>query len=93
MRRDGGSRILNLGNGNGFSNREIIHAVEKASGRKLEPREGERRAGDPAVLVAGSEKAARELGWKPRFPSVDAMVETAWRWHSAHPYGYSGKPG
>jgi len=89
MREKGGARTYNLGNGSGFSNRQIIGTVEKVTGRTLEVTEGPRRPGDPAILVAGSEKIIRELGWKPEYPSLEAIVETAWRWHSAHPHGYA----
>ena len=89
MREQGGSRIYNLGNGSGFSNRQIIDAVERVTGKKLTFREGPRRPGDPAVLVASSEKIIRELGWKPEHASLEDIVATAWKWHRAHPHGYA----
>ena len=85
------SRIYNLGNGNGFSNRQIIDTVERVSGRKLEVEEAARRAGDPAALVAGSERIKSELGWKPRLHDLGTIVETAWKWHTSHPDGFGGK--
>ncbi len=88
---DGGpSAIFNLGNGSGFSVREVIESVKRISGREFEVVERPRRPGDPPELVASSERIARQLGWKPSFPRLDSIVETAWRWHSLHPGGYSG---
>lgn len=72
---------FNLGNGNGFSVREVIETVRRVTGRDFPVLEQERRPGDSPVLVASSEKAIRELGWKPRLDSLDEIVETAWRWH------------
>jgi UDP-glucose 4-epimerase len=83
------SRIYNLGNGNGFSNREIIKTVERVTGKKLKMVEESRRPGDPATLVAGSQRIKDELGWKPEYDSLDTIIETAWRWHTSHPTGYS----
>lgn len=78
----------NLGIGRGYSVREVIAAVESVTGKKVPVKEGPRRAGDPPVLVASSDKIQRELGWKPRFNDIKAIVETAWNWHKAHPKGY-----
>jgi UDP-arabinose 4-epimerase len=75
---------LNLGTGRGHSVREVIRAVEKASGRKVPTREMGRRAGDPPVLVADAHKAAEVLGWKPRYPELEAIVGDACRWHQRH---------
>lgn len=72
------SSTYNLGNGEGFSVREVIHAVEKVTGRKLNVIEGPRRPGDPPYLVADAQKALRELGWKPQYPTLEAMIEHAW---------------
>jgi UDP-glucose-4-epimerase GalE len=85
----GASGAYNLGNGTGMSVRQIIDAVRRATGRDVPHRVGARRDGDPARLVASNEKARRELGWEPRFGAVDAIVETAWQWHAAHPRGYA----
>jgi len=79
---------FNLGNGAGYSVREVIVAAERITGRRIPTRQGPRRAGDPPTLVASSEKIIRDLGWKPRFPELDRIVETAWRWHQSHPDGY-----
>lgn len=78
----------NLGIGRGYSVREVIAAVEAVTGKKVPIKEGPRRAGDPPVLVASSDKIQKELGWKPRYTDIKAIVETAWNWHKAHPKGY-----
>ncbi len=78
----------NLGIGHGYSVREVIRTVEEVTGKKVPVKEGPRRAGDPPVLIASSEKIQRELGWKPRYTDLRAIVETAWRWHQSHPKGY-----
>jgi UDP-glucose 4-epimerase len=83
---DGGpSRIYNLGNSRGFSVREVIDIAKSVTGRPIEVREDVRRPGDPAVLIADSEKIRAELGWKPRYENLRSIVETAWRWHSQSP--------
>jgi len=84
----GKGRVYNLGNGAGYSVREVIETARRVTGHRLPVKEGPRRAGDPPTLVASSEKIMRELGWKPRFPDLQAIVETAWRWHQSHPNGY-----
>jgi UDP-glucose 4-epimerase len=80
----------NLGTGGGTSVREVIAACERSTGKAIAVVEKPRRPGDPARLIAASEKAQRELGWKPRFQHIDAIVDSAWRWHVAHPAGYGG---
>jgi len=82
------SERLNLGNGEGFSVLDVIKAVEKVTGKDIPYKVGERRKGDPAVLVASAEKAAKVLGWEPIYRSLEEIVETAWRWHREHPNGY-----
>jgi UDP-glucose 4-epimerase len=88
---DGAGLHYNLGTGGGYSNREVIKTVEEVTGRTIAVREGPRRAGDPPVLVASSEKIRRELGWRPRYPELGGIVETAWRWHKSHPNGYGDR--
>jgi len=88
---DEGSRTYNLGNGNGYSIMEVIRTAEEVTGKQIAYEFGPRRPGDPAVLVAGSEKIKRELGWKPRFGALRDIVSTAWEWHRAHPNGYDSK--
>jgi UDP-glucose-4-epimerase GalE len=79
----------NLGTGRGHSVREVIDVVEKVTGKPVPRIEGPRRAGDPPALVASASLIERELGWKPRHEELETIVETAWRWHRAHPGGYA----
>ena len=92
LKERGNSGVYNLGNGNGYSVREVIETVRKVTGKKVASFEAPRRPGDPARLVASSEKISRELGWKPGYPSLETIVETAWQWHRNHPVGYGDKP-
>jgi UDP-glucose 4-epimerase len=85
----GYSGVLNLGNGRGFSVLEIIRAARKVTGLEVAYRIGERRPGDPAVLVASSEKAEVVLGWKRFHPSIEEIIRDAFLWKKAHPDGYS----
>ncbi len=78
----------NLGNGKGFSNLEVLRMVESVTGQKVPFEMAPRRAGDPAVLVASSELARKELGWEPRFEDLESIVASAWEWHKGHPEGY-----
>jgi UDP-glucose 4-epimerase len=82
-----GSDYFNVGVGQGYSNREIVRMVEEVSGKKLEVRMQERREGDPPKIFADSSKLRRELNWNPKYGLAD-IVESAWKWHSAHPQGY-----
>jgi UDP-glucose 4-epimerase len=84
----GAAHFYNLGTGTPSSNREVIRAVEKATGKKISVVEGPRRPGDPPALYADSSKARRELGWKVKFPDIDSIVATAWNWHRKNPNGY-----
>jgi UDP-glucose 4-epimerase len=85
----GGAAIaLNLGNGGGFSVREVLTAVEAATGRPVPHRIGPRRAGDPPVLVADASRAQAVLGWEPTHPDLTEIVASAWAWRRAHPGGY-----
>lgn len=79
---------FNLGTGRGYSNREVIAAVERVTGRRVPVDVQPRRPGDSPSLVASSAKARQELGWQPRFEEIEAIVESAWRWRLAHPHGY-----
>ena len=88
LRNGGGCRTYNLGTENGFSVREIIDAVKTVTGRNFTVKEEARRAGDPAKLIASSEKIKKELHWEPRHSQIEEIVETAWRWHEGHPKGY-----
>ncbi|HMC88353.1 MAG TPA: UDP-glucose 4-epimerase GalE [Gemmataceae bacterium] len=79
----------NLGIGRGYSVREVIQAAEQVTGKAVPVKEGPRRAGDPPVLVASSEKIQRDLGWRAQYTDIRPIIETAWRWHSSHPKGYN----
>lgn len=79
--QNGESDVFNLGNGKGFSVLEVIREAENVTGRTIPLRYGGRREGDPPVLVGSSDKAVRELGWKPQFADLTKIIETAWRWH------------
>lgn len=83
--------FYNLGTGRPSSNREVIRAVERATGRKVPVVESPRRPGDPPALYADSSKAQKELGWQIKFPDIDSIVGTAWKWHSRHPQGYADR--
>lgn len=85
---DDTSLHYNLGNGKGYSVKQVIDTARKVTGVDFEVREGERRAGDPPVLVASSEKIAAELGWKPEHPSLEDIIAGAWDWHQRHTDGY-----
>jgi UDP-glucose 4-epimerase len=88
LEQAGAAHFYNLGTGTPTSNREVIRAVEKATGKKIKVVESPRRPGDPPALYADSSKAKRELGWKVKFPDIDSIVATAWNWHRAHPGGF-----
>ena len=81
--------FYNLGNGDGYSVREVIEMCEKVSGQKIPAVEKPRRPGDPPKLVAAADKARRELGWNPKFPKIEDIVTSAWRWHVKNPTGYA----
>jgi len=82
-------QIYNLGNGTGLSVREVIAAAARVTGGKIAFTESPRRPGDPPVLIASSEKIRRELGWTPKYTSLEEIVQTAWSWHVANPNGYA----
>lgn len=86
-----GARTYNLGNGEGFSNAQVIEIVQAVTGNSIKVIPRPRRPGDPAVLVASSERIRRELGWQPRYTELQGMVESAWTWRQAHPRGYDSK--
>jgi len=87
----GAGHFYNLGTGTPTSNREVIRAIEKATGKKINVVENPRRPGDPPALYADSSKAKRELGWKVKFPDIDSIVATAWNWHRNNPNGFGGR--
>lgn len=82
------SEIFNLGNGVGFTVKEVIDVARKAVGKDIRTEIAPRRAGDPAQLVASSEKARRTLGWNPQNDDLETIIASAWKWHSTHPNGY-----
>lgn len=82
------SEIFNLGNGTGFSVKEVIETARKVTGDKIPEVISQRRAGDPARLIASSEKAKEVLGWRPQYTSLEEIIETAWLWHKNHPEGF-----
>ncbi|MGA2747661.1 MAG: UDP-glucose 4-epimerase GalE [Verrucomicrobiota bacterium] len=84
----GAQGFYNLGNGDGYSVRQVINVCEKAVGRPIATVEKPRRPGDPPKLVASAAKAMSELGWKPKYPKLEQIIADAWRWHQAHPDGY-----
>lgn len=85
------SGFYNLGNGEGFSVREVIDTCRALTGHAIPAIEKPRRAGDPPRLVASAKKAIDELGWNPRYPDLHSIIQTAWTWHNKHPQGYQGK--
>jgi UDP-glucose 4-epimerase len=81
----------NLGNGKGYSVREVIETTRRVTGLKINAIEAPRRPGDPATLVAGSKKITDELGWKPQYGDLDTMIGTAYKWYAGHPDGYGDR--
>jgi len=80
--------VYNLGNGNGYSVRQVIEAVKRVSGKNFKVTEAERREGDAPVLTSDASKAKKELGWEPELPELEKIIETAWKWHNDFPDGY-----
>jgi UDP-glucose 4-epimerase len=85
-----GSRVYNLGYGGGYSVREVVEMARQVTGRTIPTEAAPRRPGDPAVLIASPDLIMRDLGWQPRLSELDTIIESAWRWHLAHPKGYRG---
>ncbi|MBD1379734.1 UDP-glucose 4-epimerase GalE [Metabacillus arenae] len=88
LRQTNESGIYNLGNGNGFTVKEVIDTARKVTSHPIPAVVAPRRAGDPAKLIASSDKAMKELGWKPRYAKLETMIESAWNWFQKHPAGY-----
>ncbi len=86
---DEGSCIYNLGSGEGFTVQEVVTTAREVTGHPSPAIVSLRRPGDPATLVASSEKMKRELGWEARVPNLNDIIESAWRWHQARPQGYA----
>jgi UDP-glucose 4-epimerase len=93
LRGGAASTRYNLGNGRPTSVKAVVDSVARVVGRKVPYTLGPRRAGDPAVLFASSDRIKRDLGWTPQFEEIDTIVETAWRWRAAHPDGYGDRTG
>jgi UDP-glucose 4-epimerase len=89
LRQTEDSGIYNLGNGKGFSVKEVLNTCEKVTQRSIEAEIAPRRTGDPAVLIASSERAKQELGWEPKFAELEVMVDHAWKWHLNHKDGFN----
>ena len=87
----GESNIFNLGNGVGFTVKEVIDTARKVTGDEIKAVVSPRRAGDPAQLIASSDKARSVLGWKPEHDDLEEIIASAWKWHSTHPNGFGGK--
>ncbi|MCH4157863.1 MAG: UDP-glucose 4-epimerase GalE [Acidaminococcaceae bacterium] len=87
--KGGRSNVFNLGSEDGFSVREIIETAKKVTGKDFKVVEEKRRAGDPAILIASSAKIKQELGWQPKHSTTQEIIATAWKWHMAHPEGYT----
>jgi UDP-glucose 4-epimerase len=88
LRKGGESNIYNLGSGKGFSVKEMIDVARKVTGHPIPAIVQERRGGDPAVLIASSDKIKQQLGWTPSRDSLETIIQTAWNWHQQHPDGY-----
>ena len=84
------SNIYNLGNGQGYSNREVIETARKITNSPIKISEAPRRPGDPAILVASSKRIKKGLGWQPKYPMLEEIIATAWNWHRNHPNGFQG---
>ncbi len=88
LRNGGASEFINLGNGGGYSVKEVIEAAGKITGKEIKATVAPRRAGDPSRLVADAKKAREILGWNPQYPEIEKIIESAWAWHEANPNGY-----
>ena len=87
--RDGNdSNIFNLGNGVGFTVKEVVETARKVTGHPISAKEEPRRAGDPSMMIASSAKAKEVLGWNPQYADLETIIDTAWNWHKSHPNGY-----
>ncbi|MCP8968391.1 UDP-glucose 4-epimerase GalE [Ectobacillus ponti] len=91
LRKENASNVFNLGNGTGFSVNEVIETARKVTNHPIPAKVSPRRAGDPAVLIASSEKAQTVLGWKPQWGDLETIIESAWKWHQSHPNGFAAK--
>jgi UDP-glucose 4-epimerase len=81
--------VYNLGNGEGYTNMEVVGTARKVTGVNIPTKIGPRRPGDPATLVASSTLAQQELGWKTRYPELESIIRSSWQWMKKHPQGYN----
>lgn len=86
---DDGSRVYNLGNGEGYSVKEVIEVARRVTGREIPAEIGDPRPGDPSVLIASSTRIRQELGWSPQYADLEDIISSAWEWHRRHPHGYA----
>ena len=84
--KGGESSCFNLGNGNGDSVQHVIEVAKQVTGRKIKVKEEKRRAGDPPILIGSAKKAAKILGWEPKYAEIETIMEHAWRWHENKEY-------
>lgn len=91
LRAGGESAVYNLGSGQGFSVKEVIDTARRVTGHAIPAIVEKRRAGDPAILVASSERIMKELGWQPQRAELETIIADAWRWHQVNPHGYGGQ--
>lgn len=89
LRSGGASEFINLGNGSGYSVKEVVDCARKVTGREIKAETAPRRAGDPARLIANAAKAREVLGWTPEHPDLESIIESSWKWHQANPNGYT----
>jgi UDP-glucose 4-epimerase len=85
---DKGSRTYNLGNGKGYSIMQVVETARQITGHPIPVEIGPRRPGDPDILIADSEQIRQDLGWQPQYPDLYDIIQSAWKWHQAHPQGY-----
>jgi UDP-glucose 4-epimerase len=88
LRNGGTSEFINLGNGSGYSVKEVIEAARRVTGREIPVQTAPRRAGDPPQLVSNAKRAREVLGWNPQYPELEKIIESAWKWHQENPGGY-----
>lgn len=93
LQTGGKSEAINLGSNEGFSVKEMVAQARQVTGKKIPAVMGARRAGDPSILVAQSEKARKVLGWQPKYTNIEMILQTAWQWHQGHPKGYDDHKG
>lgn len=91
IKKENKSAVYNLGNGKGFSVKEVIEMTRKVTGKEIPEEIAPRRPGDPSILIASSEKVTEQLQWRPKYDSLEKIIDTAWNWHKNHPNGYKDR--